>query len=84
MFNKKGFVEVWNSLNGIDAAELEDIIRGFDVRYEDTSTGYTYYRLRITGREVRALTKKLEKEGYNAILMDNKYFHVYDRNEVIN
>ena len=84
MFNgKKRMVEVWTSLKGVDAVELGNIIRKFGVRYHRVNKDFTYYRLRITRKDVRALTRKLEKEGYNTVVLDNKYFQVFARNERI-
>ena len=79
-FDKARFVEVWNSTKGKDAAVVESMLKNmFDVRYEHDSTAYTYYRLRATRKEVKLLSNQLEALGYYSVLMDNKYFHIYER-----
>ena len=78
--NRERFVEVWDSTRGHDAAVVESMLKNmFDVRYEHDSTAYTYYRLRATRKEVKLLSNQLEALGYYSVLMDNKYFHIYER-----
>lgn len=78
--NKKRFVEVWDATKGNDAAVVEALVNnGADVKYKRMSTGYTYYRLRATRREVNALANQLEALGYVSTLLDNKYFHIVYR-----
>lgn len=80
MKGKARFVEVWDSTNGRDAAIVSDILKNtFDVRYKRFSTGYTYYRLRATKKEVKVLANQLATLGYYSVLMDNRYFHVIAR-----
>lgn len=82
MFNKKKkMVEVWTSLKGVDAVELGNIIRKFGIRYQQYDKIFTYYRLRLTAKDVETLSGILEIEGYNSILLDNRYFQVFARNE---
>lgn len=79
-FDKARLVEVWDSTRGNDAAVVESMLKNmFDVRYERDSTAYTYYRLRATKKEVKLLSNQLEALGYYSVLMDNKYFHIYER-----
>ena len=78
--NKKGFVEVWDATKGNDAAVVEALVEnGMDVKYKELSTGYTYYRVRATKKEVKAFSNQLEALGYFATLHDNKYFHIVYR-----
>ena len=79
--NEKRFVEVVDATNGKDAAVVEALVRnGMDVKYKRFSTGYTYYRLRATRKEVKAFANQLETFGYNYHLtMNDRYFHVYKR-----
>lgn len=79
MLNKKRFVEFEHVLEGTDAAVLDSIVRKFDVRYEELGTGYTYYRLKANKKDVKKITKDLIRNGYYAILADNKLFTVYER-----
>lgn len=78
--NKKGFVEVWDATKGNDAAVVEALVEnGMEVKYKQLNTGYTYYRLKATRKEVKAFTNQLEALGYFTILHDNKYFHIVYR-----
>ena len=75
--NKERFVEVWDSTNGKDAAVVEALVKnGMDVKYKRFSTGYTYYRLRATRKEIKAFTNQLKVLGYYATMLDNKYIHI--------
>ena len=80
MNNKKGFVEVWDATTGKDSAVVDALVKnGMDVKYKRFSTGYTYYRLKATKKEVKAFSNQLEALGYFATLTDNRYFHILER-----
>lgn len=75
----KKMIEVWDSTNGQKSAVLGNWLKDeFDVRYERFSTGYTYYRIKGTHKDVKKLFKHLKKDGYYGTLTDNRYFHVYE------
>lgn len=79
MFNKKSFVEFEHVLKGEDAIVLDRIVHRFDVRYESLGTDYSYYRLKASKKDVKKITKHLIRNGYNAVLVDNKLFNVFER-----
>lgn len=79
MFDKKRFVGFEHTLKGEDAIVLDNIVRKFDVKYEELGTSYTYYRLKASRKDVKKITKDLIRNGYYAILADNKLFTVYER-----
>ena len=81
MFNKKRFIEFEHSVDGGDAVILEDMMKDFDVKYEKHSISYGYYRLKATKKDVKKIKKNLIENGFNAVFVDNRLFHVYERNQ---
>ena len=79
MLGKKKFVEFEHSLEGKDAVVLEQILHDFDVRYEKAIPGYTYFRLKASRRDVKKINKILVKLGYIGVLVDNRFFNIYER-----
>ena len=80
MFNKKRMIEVWDNTKGTKAALLENIMKeeNFDLKYEGEKCNLKYYRLKADRNDVQRLKNYLGFLGYGAVLMNNKYFLVYE------